>query len=394
MSRSVTASVRHAFRMCRRSDATPRFGAVLVVVALLVAASPVRTVAQTATDPVVQRAISAYEAGELVRALALLDSVPSSLPAREGAIRRLYRGLIEFAFGDTDAAQQEFSMAVRLDPELRLNPAVHSPSRIEAFSAAQSAVVAEWREDAAEAEASGELALASRRWHSVLLALPGDTEAQARIMAVNQALSPGSSTSARPVREVVTDSSRAQRAAAADTGAAVADTGSAVADPGAGAAPDTVATPAGSAGTAALPTYSPAQAAVMGVIFPGLGEVYVDRPVHGGLIMAAAAGALTAGVLVERVVVRCLSVPVNNFCPIEDLAGEEVERPYLIPAIGAAGVLAVIGAIDAYASARRANERAADAASGRAVGFAPRLEAPTVAATPYDIRITFFRVRF
>ena len=160
------------------------------------------------------------------------------------------------------------------------------------------------------------------------------------------------------------------------------------------AAPDTASAPEDTTGAVALPTYSASRAAFLGLILPGLGEFYADRPVRGGLLMAAAAGAVAAGVLVERVRVRCLSVPVDDVCPREDLASREVDRPYLVPALGGAAALAVIGALDAFVSARRANERATRASSRGAVGFSPRFALPTVTATPYDVRVAFLRVRF
>jgi hypothetical protein len=139
----------------------------------------------------------------------------------------------------------------------------------------------------------------------------------------------------------------------------------------------------------------PGQAVMLGLLVPGLGEIYTGQMLRGIVVMGAAVGALAVGFLNERVTVECLTVPVNNFCPPADVVTRDAERPYLLPAIGAAVGIAVLGAIDAYVAARRANERAdASQSESRAGRTGMRLEMPAVQPTRHDVRIEIVRVRF
>lgn len=372
MSRSAPAIEGDGMKPSHRSDPT-WFGALL---ALLIAAASFVAVpvsAQTTGDAAVRQAISAYEAGELERALAMLDATPASLPARDAAVRSLYQGLIHFAFGDAARARDAFARAVELEPRLALNAEIHSPARIRAFEVARDSVVGTWREAATAAEASGDLQRASRQWQNVLLALPDDTAAANRLVTINAALASPPQMSAEPPPPV---------------------TRTAVDTAGTDSATNPVTPPAVPPRVAQV--YDPGQAALLGIIFPGLGEFYTGRKLRGALLMGAAAGAVAFGFMTESVEVQCLSVPVNNFCPPEEVVGERVTRPYLAPSMGAAAALTVLGAIDAYFGARRANARAAAAAAGGNGGRpgGARLEPPALVPTPHDLRIELLRVRF
>jgi hypothetical protein len=204
--------------------------------------------------------------------------------------------------------------------------------------------------------------------------MPDDTAAANKLIAINAAMAtPQMSAEPPPVTtRTAVDSARVD-ASAADSAAT---TG---APPAAPAAPVRV--------------YDPGQAALLGIIFPGLGEFYTGRKLRGALLMGAAAGAVAFGMMTESREVQCLSVPVDNFCPPEEVVGERVTRPYLAPSLGAAAALTVIGAIDAFFGARRANERAAAAARSGGSGGA-RLERPALVPTPRDLRIELLRLRF
>lgn len=347
-----------------------------MLLALLTAAASHAAVpvsAQTTADPAVRQAISAYEAGELERALSLLNAIPSSLPARDAAVRSVYQGLIHFAFGDAARAHEAFARAVVLEPRLSLNPEIHSPTRIRAFEAARDSIVETWRVAAAEAEAAGDLQRASRHLQNVLLAVPDDVAAAERLRAVNAAMAtPQMSAEPPPVTTRTTADS-------ADAGVVATDSAE-VAAP----SPTTV---------APVQLYDPGQAALLGIIFPGLGEFYTGRKLRGALLLGAAAGAIAFGAMTESVEVQCLSVPVNNFCPPEEVVGERVTRPYFAPSVGVAAALTVIGAIDAFFGARSANERAAAAARGEGSSGA-RLERPALVPTSRDLRLELLRLRF
>jgi hypothetical protein len=112
------------------------------------------------------------------------------------------------------------------------------------------------------------------------------------------------------------------------------------------------------------------------------------------VLMGAAAGVLAAGVLVEKVDVRCLSIPTNGVCPPEDVAGEQKRKPFLGPSVGVAAALSIFGAIDAYLAARRANERAVREAGDAAGERGARLERPALVPTPDALRLELLRIRF
>lgn len=380
MSRSAPAIDGDGVQPSHRTDRTW----FAVVLALLIAATSLAAVpvsAQTTADPAVRQAISAYEAGELERALSLLNAIPSSLPARDAAVRSLYQGLIHFAFGDAGQAHDAFARAVVLEPRLALNPEVHSPTRLRAFEAARDSVVATWRTAAADAQAAGDLQRASRQWQNVLLAMPDDTAAANRLVAINASLAtPQMSAEPPPVTTQTTSDSAAAASARADSAAV-------------DSARNTITAPPPAPSPAPTQVYDPGQAALLGIIFPGLGEFYTGRKLRGALLMGAAAGAIAFGVMTESVEVQCLSVPVNNFCPPEEVVGERVTRPYFAPSVGAAAALTIIGAIDAYFGARSANARAAAAASGSG-SSGVRLERPALVPTLHDLRIELLRVRF
>jgi tetratricopeptide (TPR) repeat protein len=303
--------------------------------------------AQTAEDPALRRAIAAYDEGRLDDALDLLSAAPRTLPARDQAVRYLYEGLIRLAAGEADRARASFLRAVTLDPAIRLDPAVHSPGRLQAFEEVRDGAVAQWRSFANEAEARADTLEARRLWEGVLDALPGDAEAEAGIAR----LSP------RP--------------------------------------PPFLAEPVPAADSANVPAepvvvarrYSPGQAMVLGLVVPGMGEVYTGRPLRGLLVLGAAAGAAATGLLVERVAIDCLVVPVDNFCPPDQIANERIERPYRTLGLGAAAAITVLGAIDAYFGARSQNARAAGASGAR-------LEVPSLHLGMTDVRLELLRLRF
>lgn len=314
---------------------------------LLLAAATAPLYAQSAEHPEIQRAITAYNEGRLDDALDLLSAAPPTLPARDQAVRYLYEGLIRLAAGDAERARASFHRAVGLDPTVRLDPAVHSPGRLQVFEEVRDEVVAQWRRFAEEAESRSDTLEARRLWVNVLDALPGDAEAEAGIARLSTRPPPGRV--AEPVAEA-----------------------------------DSVVVPAGPVRPARR--YSPGQAMVLGLVVPGMGEIYAGRTVRGLLVLGAAAGAAATGLLVERVAIDCLIVPVDDFCPADQIANERTERPYRTAGFGAAAAITLLGAIDAYFGARSQNERAA--------GAGARLEVPALRLGLADVRLELLRLRF
>ncbi|MGD8278948.1 MAG: hypothetical protein PVH00_13015 [Gemmatimonadota bacterium] len=329
------------------------------------------------TNAAVRQAVAAYDAGELDRALQLLRSTPASLAAVDGSVRALYTGLIFIARSEPIQARESFMLAVRLDPRASLDPSLHAPSRIAAFEAARDAVIQEWRNEAADAAARGDRDTELRYLRTVLTALPGDVAAQSRIDAIEEEIR--LEEAARQAALAAADSLRQAVAGQQDT---------------------TVARPAvlpdsgGSAnGTARrLHTYSPGQALAMGIV-PGLGQVYAGRRVLGVFSLALAGGAVATGVLVEHVKIDCRIQPVDGTCPAADVLGERTERPYLIAGIAGAAAVTLVGALDAFFAARRANSRAAEAQRGRGGGVAITV-VPSVRVGARAVRVEWARIRF
>lgn len=337
----------------------------LMPVLLIAIVRPVR--AQTPENADVRRAVIAYEAGEFTRALAVLDAAAPGMTARDNAIRNAYRGLIYLALAEPARADSSFLRAVTLDPTIRLDPGIHAPSRLRAFEAARALAVRDWRRAAVAAEAKSDLDTADRQWRSVLAALPEDAEALAGIDRVQAARA--RQAGLEPPRPVVRDSTLVLPPAPADS-----------------ATTDVV----------VENRYSPGQAMMLGLVVPGLGEFYTGRGLRGFLVLGASAGAVAFGYLTENIAVDCRTIPVNNTCPPEDILGERSERPYLAPSIGVAAGLALIGAIDAFVGARRANARLAAERSGAPARTESglRLEQPGLTVGRGGVGLSLLRVRF
>ncbi len=104
--------------------------------------------------------------------------------------------------------------------------------------------------------------------------------------------------------------------------------------------------------------YNPGAAMATSLLLPGVGQLYSGRPVAGLFFLSAVAGSVAFGYLAEDVRIECRVPPVGGVCPPNDVVSEERERPYLTAALGAAGALALIAAIDAYRGASGRNRAA------------------------------------
>jgi hypothetical protein len=221
------------------------------------------------------------------------------------------------------SARAEFERALEGVPSLRLDADLHSPARIQLFESVRTDLVERWRADATAAEERGDRDAARALWTAVGEAKPGDATALAGIarLAERQEDSPPGR---RPPARAAADSPR-------------------------------VAQPAQSTSVTPVDARSPAVAAALGMVLPGAGEFYVNRPVHGLLVLAAAGGAAAAGYFVTRVDVDCRSVPVDGTCPSGDVLGEDRKRPYLTAGLATAAAITLLGAIDAAIGAGNAD---------------------------------------
>jgi tetratricopeptide (TPR) repeat protein len=104
-------------------------------------------------------------------------------------------------------------------------------------------------------------------------------------------------------------------------------------------------------GMVAMPTPSPSGALALGVAFPGMGQYYTGRSIGGTVVLALAAGAVSAGVLYKEVTVHCIT-PTAGSCAPDQVVSETSRRPYFWPSIAAAGAVTLAGAIEAFIRAR------------------------------------------
>lgn len=142
------------------------------------------------------------------------------------------------------------------------------------------------------------------------------------------------------------------------------------------------------------PGPGPGTALTLGLLVPGMGQLYSGRPGAGLTVLTLAGGAVAAALLVEEVTVRCLAgVEPGATCPPEQVFEEEVERPYLVPGIAAAGAVMLVGAIEAFVWARSRSEpdgAAADPSEGPVLSLIPTVEA----AGDGRVRVGLLRLRF
>lgn len=153
-------------------------------------------------------------------------------------------------------------------------------------------------------------------------------------------------------------------------------------------------------GLTQLPTPSPGAALALGTVFPGMGQYYTGRGVGGTLVLGLAAAAAATGFVVKKVTVKCLTaVPSGQDCPSGQAYGESTDHPYLLPALGAAGAVTVIGAIEAFVRARGRREEVERAAEGAANAnstseAAIRISGPSVTARGARIDVNLLALRF
>jgi len=146
-------------------------------------------------------------------------------------------------------------------------------------------------------------------------------------------------------------------------------------------------------GLVVIPTPSPGAALALGVV-PGMGQYYTGRGVTGTAILTLAGAAVAAGILVQNITVRCLNAPpAGAICPPDEVVEEVTDRPYLIPAIGAAVAITLIGAIEAFVKAR--GRRAAQAEAVQSLTFSGvRLSGPSVAVRGDRVDVSVLGLRF
>jgi len=136
-------------------------------------------------------------------------------------------------------------------------------------------------------------------------------------------------------------------------------------------------------------------ALILGLMVPGMGQFYSDRDAGGLIVLSLAGGAVAAGLLVREVQAECLvTVGSGEDCPADQVFRENVERPYLWPALGAAAGVALIGAVEAFIKARRGSAAAVRPLPSSAPPGELRLAWPSVSQRGARVEFNFVRVTF
>lgn len=148
-------------------------------------------------------------------------------------------------------------------------------------------------------------------------------------------------------------------------------------------------------GLASAGTASPGGALVLGVL-PGMGHYYTRRPLGGSLVLAVTTGVIAAGFIFKDVTVECVTDPMGMVCPPEDVVGESTDRPLLLPALGVAAAVTLIGAIDAFVRAKGNRDEAIAITGGPedTVASGWRLRPPSVSARGDRVDLNLVRVSF
>lgn len=135
-------------------------------------------------------------------------------------------------------------------------------------------------------------------------------------------------------------------------------------------------------------------ALTLGMLLPGMGQLYTGRTGFGLATLAVAGGAAAAALLIRDVEVRCLDVPPpGEECPPGRVLDENEKRPYLVPGLAVAGGVMLAAAVEAFVHARRGNGSPGDAMSLGRVGPVD-LAGPALSADGDRLRIRVLRVGF
>ena len=146
-------------------------------------------------------------------------------------------------------------------------------------------------------------------------------------------------------------------------------------------------------GAVAQPTPSPGAALALGVV-PGMGQYYTGRGITGTVFLALAGGAVASGFLIREVEVRCLNVPpAGGDCPPNEVLSETTDLPYMVPAIGAAAAITVIGAVEAFIRARGRRADQAEAID-ELTSSSVRLTGPSVRVRGGRVDLSLLALRF
>jgi tetratricopeptide (TPR) repeat protein len=142
-------------------------------------------------------------------------------------------------------------------------------------------------------------------------------------------------------------------------------------------------------------TVSPGTALGLGLLIPGMGQFYSGRALSGFGVLAVAGGAIAAGFLIEEVETRCVgSPPSGGECPPDRIVSESTNNPYMIHGLAAAGVVALVGAVEAYFKAKRPPSLSEPGEIVEIDVGSARISGPSFTASGARIKLNLLRVTF
>lgn len=104
-----------------------------------------------------------------------------------------------------------------------------------------------------------------------------------------------------------------------------------------------------------MPLMSPALTFAHSLVIPGSGQFRTNRAWRGGLVLVGSVGAIAYGLLSTTVTKQCREAIVGGECLSGQFTSVQTDRPRLVAGLAAAGVMTLVGAVDALLGARKIN---------------------------------------
>jgi tetratricopeptide (TPR) repeat protein len=145
---------------------------------------------------------------------------------------------------------------------------------------------------------------------------------------------------------------------------------------------------------ALVPLPSAGTTLTLGLLIPGMGQFYSGRALGGFTVLGLAGGAIAAGLLIKEIETLCVgSVQSGADCPPERVIGENTNKPYLTHSLLAAGVVSLIGAVEAFLNVRGDGPGGDGELLSVDVGNA-RIGVPSLTATGPRLKVSLIKVTF
>jgi tetratricopeptide (TPR) repeat protein len=145
---------------------------------------------------------------------------------------------------------------------------------------------------------------------------------------------------------------------------------------------------------ALVPLPSAGATLTLGILIPGMGQFYSGRALGGFTVLGLAGGAIAAGFLIKEIETLCVgSVQSGGDCPPDRIIGENTNKPYLTHSLIAAGVVSLIGAVEAFLKVRGEDSAGEGELLSIDVGNV-RIGAPSLYANGPRLNMSLLKVTF